>query len=241
MSTETTQGYYSPDEAQALFQQANEAYAREDYTAAREGYDKLLAHGFGGPDVLYNLGTTHLAHGDLGRAVLSLERARKQGGKAPDLESNLALARARQVDKVVGATADEPFLSRVTAATDGAMVSWVFLGAWLVGFALVLARRAWPWARGTVTAVLAGLCLTAAVPAGALLAAHVWVHQNVHEAVIVSPTVAARELPRDGARSLFEVHAGLKVQTLDESGRFVRIRLPNGLEGWAEREGVADI
>ena len=89
--------------------------------------------------------------------------------------------------------------------------------------------------------VLAALCLLGAVPAGALLAAHVWVQRNVHEAVVLSPTLVARELPREGARTLFEVHAGLKVQMLEETGRYVRIRLPNGLEGWAAREGVAEI
>ena len=112
-------GYYTPEEAQDVFLKANEAYAREDYAAAQTGYEKLLANGHGGPDVLYNLGTTHLARGDLGRAVLALEQAKKEGGRAPDLEANLAVARARQVDKVVGATAEEEFLPRVAAATDG--------------------------------------------------------------------------------------------------------------------------
>ena len=241
MSDAATQGYYTAEEAQAVFQQANEAYGREDYSAAQEGYEKLLAHGFGGPDVLYNLGTTHLARGDLGRAVLALEQARKQGGRSEDLEANLALARARQVDKVVGATPDEAFLPRLAAATDGAAAAWVFLAAWLLAFALLLLRRVFPSARRTVVAVVAGLCLTAAVPAGMLLAAHIWVHQNVHEAVVLSSTLVARELPRAEARSLFEVHAGLKVQLLEETGKYVRIRLPNGLEGWAERDGVAEI
>ncbi|RKH41341.1 tetratricopeptide repeat protein [Corallococcus sicarius] len=241
MSDAATQGYYTAEEAQAVFQQANEAYGREDYPTAQESYEKLIAHGFGGPDVLYNLGTTHLARGDLGRAVLALEQARKQGGRSEDLEANLALARARQVDKVVGSTPDEAFLPRLAAATDGAAAAWVFLAAWLLGFALLLLRRVFPSARRTVVAVVAGLCLTAAVPAGMLLAAHIWVHQNVHEAVVLSPTLVARELPRAEARSLFEVHAGLKVQLLEETGKYVRIRLPNGLEGWAERDGVAEI
>jgi hypothetical protein len=33
----------------------------------------------------------------------------------------------------------------------------------------------------------------------------------------------------------------LKVRVMEETGRYVRIRLPNGLEGWAEREGVSEI
>jgi len=215
------QGYYTPEEAQELFAKANEAYTREDYTTARDGYEKLISHGQGGPDVLYNLGTTYLAQGELGRAVLSLERAWKQGGRAPDLEANLALARAQQKDKVEGAAVEEDFVTRVVKATPGAVVAGVLLGAWV--------------------AVLAGLALTVALPTGALLAAHVWVERTLHEAVVLSRTLVARELPKGDSKVLFEVHEGLKIRLLEDAGRYVRIRLPNGLEGWTEREGVAEI
>jgi hypothetical protein len=234
-------GYYTPEEAQDVFLKANEAYAREDYATAQSGYEKLLSYGHGGPDVLYNLGTTHLARGDLGRAVLALEQAKKEGGRAPDLEANLSVARARQVDKVVGATAEEEFLPRVAAATDGNVVAWTFLGTWVAAFALVLLWRALRPGRRTAVGILSALLFAVAVPSGLLLATHAWVEETVHEAVVLAPTLVARELPQPGARSIFEVHAGLKVRLLEETGRFVRIRLPNGLEGWAEREGVAEI
>lgn len=234
-------GYYTPEEAQDVFLKANEAYAREDYAAAQTGYEKLLTNGHGGPDVLYNLGTTHLARGDVGRAVLALEQAKKEGGRAPDLEANLSVARARQVDKVVGATVEEEFLPRVAAATDGNVVAWTFLGTWVAAFALLLLWRALRPGRRTGVGVMAALLFTVAVPSGLLLATHAWVDATVHEAVVLAPTLVARELPQPGARSIFEVHAGLKVRLLEETGRFVRIRLPNGLEGWAEREGIAEI
>lgn len=235
------QGYYSPEEARALFEQANEAYLREDYAAAQEGYEKLLARGHGGPDVLYNLGTTHLARGDLGQAVLALERARRAGASGPDLEGNLALARARQIDKVEGAAAGEPFLERVVRATPGNSVAWAFLGLWAVGFGLLVGRRLLPRGR-RVWALVAGLgLLVLALPVGALVAAHAYVGATVREAVVLAPTLRAREFPREEAKVSFEVHPGLKVRVMEEAGRYVRIRLPNGLEGWAEREGVAEI
>jgi tetratricopeptide (TPR) repeat protein len=95
------QNYYTPQEAQEIFSRAGEAYYREDYPAAKQEYLKLLSHGFGGSDVLYNLGTTCLNQGDLGEAVLYLERARRLGGSTPDIEANLAVARSRQLDQVV--------------------------------------------------------------------------------------------------------------------------------------------
>ncbi|HEX8821697.1 MAG TPA: SH3 domain-containing protein [Archangium sp.] len=235
------QGYYSPEESQALFQQANEAFYKQDYAAAQAGYEKLLERGIGGPDLHYNLGTTYLARGDLGHAVLAFERARRAGGDGPDLEANLSLARAQQLDKVVGNAPEEPFQQRVVAATSGNLAAWAFLGTWLAGFAFLLLFRLLRPGRRTWAAVVGGLLLLASLPSGALLAAHVWVHETLREAVVVAPTLRAREFPKEEAKVSFEVHPGLKVRVMEETGRYVRIRLPNGLEGWAEREGVAEI
>ncbi|WNG45090.1 SH3 domain-containing protein [Archangium minus] len=241
VATLLSQTYYSPEEAQTLFQQANESFLKQDYAAAREGYEKLLSHGFGGPDIHYNLGTTYLAQGDLGRAVLAFERSRKAGGEGPDLDANLTLARARQLDKVVGNAPEEPFLQRVVDATSGNLVAWLFLGTWVAAFAFLILFRLLRPGRRAWALVVGSVLLVASVPSGALLAAHVWVHETVHEAVVVAPTLRAREFPKEEAKVAFEVHPGLKVRVMEETGRYVRIRLPNGLEGWAEREGVAEI
>jgi len=241
VATVLGQGYYSPEEAQGLFQQANEAFYKQDYAAARTGYEKLFARGFGGPDLQYNLGTTYLAQDDLGHAVLAFERSRREGGEGPDLEANLALARARQLDKVVGTGPEGSFLQRVVAATSGNGAAWGFLGAWLTGCAFFLLFRLLRPGRRAWAAVLGGLLLILSLPAGALLAAHVWVHETLHEAIVIAPTLRAREFPREEAKVSFEVHPGLKVRVMEDAGRYVRIRLPNGLEGWAEREGVAEI
>ena len=55
------------------------------------------------------------------------------------------------------------------------------------------------------------------------------------------PAAAVREYPGDAARVSFEVHAGLKVRIMETSGRFVRVRLPNALEGWTEKEGLVSL
>ncbi len=241
LSLVLSQGYFTPEEAQALFTQANEAYYREDYAAAEQGYQKLLTRGLGGADVLFNLGTSYLAQGKLGEAVLYLERARLAGGRAEDVEANLAVARAKQIDQVVGAQAADPFLRRVTLAVPESVITWLFLGAWVLGFAGLCARRLIVGSSRSLATALAVAGLALAVPTGAVLAAHVYVDQTLEEAVVVAGTLPARELPKPSAKISFEVHAGLKVRLLESSGRFVKIRLPNGLEGWAEREGVADI
>lgn len=231
--------YYTPQEAQSLFAQGNDAYSREDYASSREAYQKLLDHGFGGEDVLFNLGTAALAEGDLGAAVLYLERARRANGSSSDIEANLALARARQLDQVVGASLDEPILERLVAATSAQKVPWIFLASWELGMVLLLLRRL-QWHRTAFT--LCGLSILAlAAATGLLLAAHVYVRETVSQAVVIAQTLPARELPKDSAKASFEIHSGLKVRLVERSGKYVKVRLPNGLEGWTELSGLAEI
>jgi hypothetical protein len=234
------QGYYTPREAQEIFNRAGEAYYREDYPAAKQEYLKLLSHGFGGADVLYNLGTTCLNQGDLGDAVLYLERARRFGGSTSDIEANLAVARSRQLDQVVGGS-DEVFVERVANAVRERSVSFAFLIAWSVGFLVLLLARYLPGRRQVVGRALAALLILMGVISGSLLLVHASVRAAYNDAVVIAKSLPAREFPGEIGKVSFEIHAGLKVRVLEASGRYVKIRLPNGLEGWAARESISSI
>lgn len=232
-----TGGYYTPQEAQQLFLKSNDAFHAKDYAAACDGYRKLIEHGAGGPDVLYNLGTAHLAAGELGPAVLELERARRLQA-AEDIDANLAVARTKVIDEVVGATAHQPFFQRLALATAERTLSLALLAAtWLTLLCTVLAWRL-PSRRGTFAAAALVLLLSSG-GLGLGVFAHAWVAQELVEAVVQPATVKVLDGPTESAHVSFEVHAGLSVRVVEESGNFVKIRLGNGLEGWTPKEGVA--
>ncbi len=228
---------YSPSEARGIFAEGVEAYGRDDAAAAEVSFRKLLDHGMGGPDVEYNLGTTELAQGKVGEAVLFLERARRQGGGA-DVDANLTLARGRVVDQVVGATAEEGMLSRLVAATSSTAAALAFVLPWALGFAVLLLQRFRP---GRATLAVAVGLLLGSLPGAGLLLAHVVVAETVHEAVVLAKTLPVRETPDASSKVAFELHAGSSVRLLAASGSFARLRLPNGLEGWAEQRELARV
>jgi hypothetical protein len=231
---------YTPQEAQALFIEGNDAYYQGDYARAKDRYEKLLQAGLGGPDVLFNLGTTHLAAGELGPAVLHLERAARLSDD-DDIAANLSVARGRQGDKVVGDETAVPFTQRLAAATDERAVGIAFLVTWWLGFLLLwLTVRREPGKR-VVPGLLASLALVVGSLLGGTLLVHHEVQTTVVEAVVLPEAARVREFPGDSAKVSFEVHAGLKVRIMESSGRFVRIRLPNALEGWTEKEGVVPL
>ncbi len=235
-----TLAQYTPPEAQALFVEGNDAYYKGDFAAARTHYEKLLLAGLGGADVLFNLGTTHLAAGELGPAILYLERAHRLSDD-DDIGANLAVARQRQVDQVVGEESAVPFTQRLAEATDERIVGVAFLVAWWLGFVLLwITGRREAGAR-VVLGLVSGLFLLVGASLGATLAVHSWVQSTVVEAVLIPDSATVREYPGDGARVSFEVHAGLKVRIMETSGRYVRVRLPNALEGWTEKEGLVSL
>ena len=84
------------------------------------------------------------------------------------------------------------------------------------------------------------LLLGGALLGGALgIAAHV--RAAVQEAVVMPEVVQVREFPGEAAKVAFEVHAGLKVRVMETSGKFARVRLPNSLEGWADKESLVEL
>jgi hypothetical protein len=231
---------YTPQESQALFVEGNDAYYKGDFAGAEERYQKLLAAGLGGPDVLFNLGTTHLAAGQLGPAILFLERAHALSDD-DDISANLEVARQKQVDQVVGEEGAVPFTQRLAEATDERLVGIAFLIVWWLGFALFWLT----WRRDAGTRVVLGLVtalfLVVGAALGGTLAVHRWVQDTVVQAVVMPEAAKVREYPGESARVSFEVHAGLKVRIMETSGRYVRVRLPNALEGWTEKEGLVSL
>jgi len=231
--------YFTPSEAQAVFSAANDAYYKDDFPTAIAGYQKLLDHGSGGQDVLFNLGTACFKSGDLGNAVLYLERARALGA-SEDIDAQLSMARAAITDKVVGEQTDEPFVQRLSEATREGAAAWTFMSAWALAFIALFLMRLLRAHRVKLT-VLAGLLFALASASGSIVAAHAYVVGTIVEGVVIPSELRAYEFPKESAKVSFEVHAGLKVRVLESSGKFVRIRLSNGKEGWTERAGVADI
>ena len=238
--------HVTPAEADSLFGRANEACLKDDFKACIEGYEQLVASGFGGADLSYNLGTAYLKQGKLGLAVLHLERAVRDDPTDQDARANLEKAHRMRVDRLVGApeetTGEEPLPSRIASRTRADSYGLAFLVLWLLGgFALVLRRLVASLERRAGMLALGLLALLAALPCGVVLACHAYVREEAHEAVVVAPSVPVREGPKDSFKTSFEVHEGLKVRVVDEEAGFKRVKLANGLEGWVPSAEVLEI
>ena len=80
------------------FFEANQAYKNHQYQQAIDGYRHLIENGFENGQIYYNLGNAYFRLGNLGRAILSYERARFLIPRDSDLAFNLSHARNQTQD-----------------------------------------------------------------------------------------------------------------------------------------------
>jgi len=225
--------YFSPYEAQAIFEQANQEFAAKNHVQAKAAYQKLLDANLGGAELHYNLGTTCLELNELGCAIWNLEKASQFSPNAKDILFNLAWARSLQADSVP--SVETPFLYRVLKNISNTLLAWALLVlAWALFFSFVGLRLFPRQARLCKTVdfmlwALLGLCAFT-------LAAKRYASSQWEESIVLPETAVARQLPSEQATQVFRLHGGLKVRVLERTGQFAKIRTANGQEAWVRLE-----
>jgi len=189
------------------------------------------------------LGASHLLLGDTGPAVLHLRRAQRLDPASRAIGETLDAARAR-----VGGAPPAGAGERATRA----VLFWrgivprralllVAVGAWLLAWALLLARRLGapaPTAKLGVVALLLSL-----VPAGALASEGVILAVR-DDAVVVGSGVIARNGPSDDlypATFTEPVEPGLEVVVLERRDGWARVRLASGQATWLPQSAIEPV
>jgi len=231
----------SPEE---LYQQANTLYQAGKIAEARDLYELISSNGYVSGDLLYNLGNAYYRLGDLGRAILNYERAKRIMPADDDLRHNLQLANLRIVDRI------EP-------------APRLFLWDWWEGIKGVLSPQSAVWISFVLLVIVVAAAMTMmlfgsyqvrkiALIAGSVMAV-LFIFSLVlaiekiadvgrqDEAVVVASITTVKNSPDAHSSDAFVLHAGVKVRLLDSVNDWVQIRLADGKVGWMERGAALTI
>ena len=83
-----------------FYQEGNRLYQEGDFEGALSSYLRVVEAGFESGEVYYNIGNAYFKVGDLARAILYYERARRLRPGDEDVLANLDLARSLTVDEI---------------------------------------------------------------------------------------------------------------------------------------------
>ena len=223
----------TPDEAARLFTLGQQLYAEGDHAGAVAAFEGALATGWTSAAVHYNLGTACLATGDLGCAVLHLERAHRLRPGDETIRHNLRLAHDRSGGEPSLRTPMQPVL-RVFGLTGLLGLSGAF---YLAAMGLL---GAWFWTKrpGLRRALLVLVPLAVLL---LVLSAFAWRESRTPEAVILAREAPVRAAPTPEARERATLRAGHVVRLMAQQGEWTEIRLADGTRGWLPNRAVEAI
>jgi hypothetical protein len=217
--------YVSPE---ASFVQANQLVEKGDYVKSLEIYDSLLAQGFEGPSLYYNLGNVHFRRGERGKAVLWYERAARLSPRDSDIRFNLSIARSHIRDE------EKNWAQQIVLHFTNNELSWIVLVlSWV--FFVVLGGVALGRIRNeTWTQVYLWLS------GSAMVFFLIWLGLNSKwsndpVAIVVSPPGEVRNGPGNEYAVGFTIPEGSTVLIMNKRPDWVQVGVPQqGLKGGSE-------
>ena len=222
-------------EALKIYQDANLSYQKLDYQNSINLYEELLAGNMVSTEVYYNLGNSYFKSGNIPKAILNYERARKMQPDDDDINFNLKIASLRVVDKIesVPDIFYKRWLNSIAqlVSTDTWTVILIVLIWTIFGMgALYITGNAVSTKKITFVLLLAFVFITGLT---GIVAARSHVMTSVdQQAIIMAPSVYIKSSPDEKGNDLFILHEGTKVDLLDELNEWKKVRIANGSVGW---------
>jgi tetratricopeptide (TPR) repeat protein len=224
----------------ASFEEGNQRYQDGDYAGALERYQDIMESGYESGELYYNIGNAYFKLGDLGRAIVNYERARRLMPGDGDVRANLELARSLTADEITplpGFWLLRAVRWWVHAVPRSALVLIVALGYLGAGIALmvaILSRRPalTTWAVRTAAA-LGVLVLVFGIN---LAVIELGIGQST-DAVVLADEASVQSAPSDDrALQVFTIHEGTTVRVDQRSGDWWEIVLADGKVGWVRSD-----
>jgi tetratricopeptide (TPR) repeat protein len=221
--------------ADILFKEANALYAKAKYKDAIQTYQAVLSGGYQSASVFFNLGNAYYKQGDLPSALLYYEKAHKLVANDEDINFNIRLTTLKTADKI------DPIPQLFLTKWWNDLTLKCSVGTWAVstilfflsGFGLLIlylfaqtVNRKQTFFFGGIVAVLSGLITMF------FASSQLNYFSSHHQAIVFSKVVSVKSEPMANSKNLFVIHEGTKIDVLENSDSWARVRLANGNEGW---------
>ena len=232
------------DQANQLFEKANDAYQSKKYSEAIGLYEQLIEKEYQSPELEYNLGNSYFRQNELGRAILHYERALLLSPNDADVSHNLEYARSQLTDEF--SRLPQFFLTKLwenmrlsmsaTAWGITAIIIWwagmIGLGIWLFGKSRSQKKKGFFY--GLVALFISLLPLSLAL-------SRANIDEDSRHAILLKKEAALRSAPEINGTEIVTIHEGLKIKLLDEIGGWWQVELPDGEKGWLNGEAMERI
>lgn len=237
-----TSALIMPINASAITKEnADSAYARQQYQQAIIDYEELLKKGVNA-DLYFNLGNAYYRIGSITKAVLNYERAYMLSPGDADIRFNLQLARSKTIDKITPES-EMFFVTWYRALVNLQSVDgWAKTALWSLAIAIILALIYIFSSRISLRKLGfygSSLVILLFIFANIFAYQQRQVLQNRTGAIVMSSSVPVKSTPAHNGTDLFVLHEGTRIDITDGSMKdWKKVRLADGREGWIEYAAI---
>jgi tetratricopeptide (TPR) repeat protein len=221
--------------------QAEKLYSDKKFKEAIVIYEDILTQNKESDKLYFNLGNCYLKTNQLGNAIYNYELAGKLNPKDDDIKVNLSIANSKTIDKIdnkenyfIGALKSS--ISNYYSTTSLAWISIFSLIITLTLLFLFTLSKSILLKRVGFTLSILSFCVFVC----AMLLGYFSLNlkKQTHFAIILSHEVKIHAEPNDLSGSKFSLHEGTKVSVLNQTDKWLNIKLENGNEGWVKSNSV---
>ena len=230
--------------ALTLFHEANMAYQKQDYAKSISLYEELTKNGNISAEVYFNLGNSYFKEGNVPKAIINYERAKKIAPEDEDIAFNLKIASLKVVDRIDNVP--EVFYKRWirSLATILPANTWSIVFVIMIWLVFLAAGFYVFTQRSVIKKVSFISCLIFSIFAITtyFLSARSYSISEVEEqAIVISTSVYVKSSPDEKGNDLFILHEGTKVEVLEPFEGWKKIRIANGTIGWLKINEIEKI
>lgn len=218
-----------------LFSQANKEYINGNYKKALELYKSTLKSYGAPPELLYNIGNAYYKNGEIGKAILFLERAQWLEPGNADVKKNLEAIRKNTGLMSIEPSLFDNYMSRFT------LNEWLIIITIIVAvFAILMAVRAIsPQFFNQRT--FRNITIFASVLLAIAICGIINQSLELERAIVINDGATVRISPFDAAEQTATLKTGRDVYIVKQYGDYYSIKDKSGTTGWVNKKQVAKI
>jgi tetratricopeptide (TPR) repeat protein len=236
----------------AFFLEGNRLFQQEKYSAAVSSYEQILQGGVESSELYYNLGNAYFRSGNIGKAILNYERARRLAPLNDDVRYNLEIANLSIVDKIQAPPGfflteilDDliEFLGlKLNLNAFTRLVLAIYVIFMLVIIVRILIRRIDLRQKLFYLVIPVFVVFFIFI---VLLQIQIYKTTHTNEAIILVEEVDILGAPEENGKQLFALHQGTKVKinrSLSKNDKtWLQIQLLDGKTGWMDETALEKI
>lgn len=229
--------------SEVIFERGNENYKKQNYTEAINNYNLLIDNGIKNADLFFNLANSYYKNEEIGKSIVYYEKALLLRPSDEDIYFNLQIANLKTVDKF-NTVGENPIIKEVNSIIYSFHSNtWVYLSIllFIIALTFVILLIISKNNIKSISLIMGIVSLTFFIIL-TFFAHYTYSNQTSNNfGVLILTNSYVKFTPDEKSDNLIMIHEGTKVEIIERTNNWTKIKLPDGNIGWLNYNNLMEI